>query len=70
MVAELARLAKDEFASAEMARKAGVSAALLAAHRVFGGSRGAAYLASAEADYITGATLVIDGGLLWNYAEQ
>lgn len=29
-----------------------------------------AYLASADADYITGTTLVIDGGLLWNYAEQ
>lgn len=30
----------------------------------------AAFLASADADYITGATSVVDGGLLWNYAEQ
>ena len=28
------------------------------------------FLASSEASYITGTTLFVDGGLLWNYAEQ
>jgi len=30
----------------------------------------AAFLASTDADYITGTTIVTDGGLLWNYSEQ
>ncbi len=29
-----------------------------------------AFLASGDGDYITGATMVVDGGLLWNYSEQ
>jgi glucose 1-dehydrogenase len=29
-----------------------------------------AFLASSDADYITGTTLYVDGGLLWNYSEQ
>lgn len=29
-----------------------------------------AFLAGDEAGYITGTTLYVDGGLLWNYAEQ
>lgn len=30
----------------------------------------AAFLASSDADYITGTTLFVDGGLLWDYSEQ
>lgn len=30
----------------------------------------AAFLASSDADYITGTTVFVDGGLLWNYSEQ
>jgi glucose 1-dehydrogenase len=29
-----------------------------------------AFLASSDADYITGTTVYVDGGLLWNYSEQ
>lgn len=29
-----------------------------------------AFLASADADYVTGTTFYVDGGLLWNYQEQ
>jgi glucose 1-dehydrogenase len=29
-----------------------------------------AFLASPDADYMTGTTLFVDGGLLWNYSEQ
>jgi glucose 1-dehydrogenase len=29
-----------------------------------------AFLASSDADYITGTTLVVDGGLTWDYSEQ
>jgi glucose 1-dehydrogenase len=30
----------------------------------------AAFLASADADYVTGTTYFVDGGLTWNYEEQ
>jgi glucose 1-dehydrogenase len=30
----------------------------------------ALFLASVDADYITGATIFVDGGLTWNYSEQ
>jgi glucose 1-dehydrogenase len=30
----------------------------------------AVFLASSEADYVTGSTFYVDGGLLWNYTEQ
>lgn len=30
----------------------------------------AAFLASADADYVTGTTFFVDGGLTWNYQEQ
>jgi glucose 1-dehydrogenase len=30
----------------------------------------AAFLASADSDYVTGTSFFVDGGLLWNYQEQ
>ncbi|WP_334186349.1 SDR family NAD(P)-dependent oxidoreductase [Noviherbaspirillum sp.] len=30
----------------------------------------AAFLASSDADYVTGTTMYVDGGLMWNYSEQ
>jgi len=30
----------------------------------------AVFLASEESNYVTGTTMFVDGGLLWNYQEQ
>jgi glucose 1-dehydrogenase len=30
----------------------------------------AVFLASEESNYVTGTTMFVDGGLLWNYEEQ
>jgi glucose 1-dehydrogenase len=30
----------------------------------------ASFLAAEDSDYVTGTTVFLDGGLLWNYQEQ